>query len=312
MTVPTVTPYRDLPVLMGDYRHAWGEFPDGDQFGCLSRITPEARRTALATVREGRTVGLSLPLDLPDPPMFGREPYEHVVFAPGRNNLDDRLEGFFLQASTQWDGFRHVRAREHGFWQGHPGEFDGTDDLGIQAWAQTGIVGRGVLLDLSQPYRDLVAAGRNDADHIIEVADLEAAAEEAGVEVRPGDVLCLRTGWLERYLSGDPGERRELAGTRRWPGLSSAADMAERLWDWGIAAVVADNPAVEFAPGRKDRGSLHRRLIPLLGLPLGELFDLEELTAACRERGSWEFLFVGIPLNLPGGVGSPGNAVAMI
>lgn len=309
MTVPA---YRDLPVLMGDYRHAWDEFPEGDQYGCLSRITPERRVAAISTVRTGQSIGLSLPLDLPDPPMFGREAYNHVVFAPGRNNLDDRLDGFFLQASTQWDGFRHVRAREHGFWQGHQGDFAGTDELGIQAWARTGIVGRGVMLDMSDPYRQLIADGRTDDDHIIEVADLEAAAEAAGVVVGPGDVLCVRTGWLERYLSGDADLRREMGQTRRWPGLSSGAEMAERLWDWGVAAVVADNPAVEFAPGRKDRGSLHRRLIPLLGLPLGELFDFEELASACRRRDSCEFLFMGVPLNLPGGVGSPGNAVAMI
>lgn len=304
--------YRDLPILFGDYRHAWDQFPEGDQMGSLSRITPEVRRTAISAVREGRTIGLSLRLDLPDPPMFGRDQYEHVVFQPSRNNLDDRLEGFYLQASTQWDGFRHVRAREHGYWQGHPGDFDGTDDLGIHAWAQSGIVGRGVLLDVSEPYREQVRDGREDEDLIVETDDLERAAERAGVEVRAGDVLCVRTGWLERYLGAGREGRRTLAETRRWPGLSSGAAMAARLWDWGVAAVVADNPAVEFAPGRKELGSLHRRLLPLLGVPLGELFDLEELAAACRHRGDASFLFIGVPLNLPGGVGSPGNAVAVI
>lgn len=309
MSVPA---YRDLPVLMGDYRHAWDQFPAGDQFGCLGRITPETRRAALAAVRDGRTIGLSLPLDMPDPPMFGREPFEHVIFAPSRNNLDDRLEGFYLQASTQWDGFRHVRAREHGFWQGYQGDFHDTDALGIQAWARSGIVGRGVLLDVSASYRDLLADGRSDEDHVIEVAHLEAAADAAAVEVRSGDVLCIRTGWLERYLKGDTKLRREMSETQRWPGLSGAADMAERLWDWGIAAVVADNPAVESAPGRKEDGSLHRRLLPLLGMPLGELFDFEDLVRDCRERGSFEFLFAAVPLNLRGGVGSPANAVAVV
>jgi hypothetical protein len=97
-----------------------------------------------------------------------------------------------------------------------------------------------------------------------------------------------------------------------WPGLSAAAEMAEVLWDWGVSAVVADNPAVEVSPGSAAIGSLHRRLIPLLGLPLGELFDFEELSVRCAAQHRSSFLFVSVPLNLPGGVGSPGNAVAVL
>jgi hypothetical protein len=59
-------------------------------------------------------------------------------------------------------------------------------------------------------------------------------------------------------------------------------------------------------------GSLHRRLIPGLGFAVGELFDFRELGRACQARGRWDFLFVSVPLNIPGGVGSPGNAVAVL
>jgi hypothetical protein len=76
--------------------------------------------------------------------------------------------------------------------------------------------------------------------------------------------------------------------------------------------VAADNPAVEVAPGSPAVGSLHRRLIPLLGIPLGELFDFERLAEACRTRGRADFLLASVPLHLPGGVGSPGNAVAVL
>jgi len=58
-------------------------------------------------------------------------------------------------------------------------------------------------------------------------------------------------------------------------------------------------------------GSLHRRLIPLLGFAVGELFDLDELAAACATDGRWSFLLVSVPANMVGAVGSPANAVAV-
>jgi hypothetical protein len=42
---------------------------------------------------------------------------------------------------------------------------------------------------------------------------------------------------------------------------------------------------------------------PLLGPMMGELFDLEVLSASCAADGVDECLFAGKPLNLPGGVG---------
>ncbi|MTD53182.1 cyclase family protein [Amycolatopsis pithecellobii] len=292
-----VPKYRELPLIgeTGDYRHAWQVFPPDDDLGCLRHLTPEARRRGLATVTENVVVNISLPLDEPDPPLFGRKRFTHTVFSPSRNSMDDRLDGFFPQGSTQWDGFRHVRAREFGFFTGHQGDF-ADDRLGIGHWAQAGIIGRGVLLDLSEE------------DGVIGPGRLARAAADAGVEVLPGDILCVRTGWLERYRRGDA-----VAGEqRRWPGLAGSSAMAELLWGWQISAVTADNPALEVAPGRPEDGSLHRRLLPLLGLPIGELFTFDRLAQACRELGRFAFLFVSVPLNLPGGVGSPANAVAVL
>jgi hypothetical protein len=51
--------------------------------------------------------------------------------------------------------------------------------------------------------------------------------------------------------------------------------------------------------------------LPLLGLPLGELWELGPLVAASRADGRWTCLLVSAPLNLAGGVASPANAVAI-
>ena len=87
--------------------------------------------------------------------------------------------------------------------------------------------------------------------------------------------------------------------------------MARFLWNAHPAALCCDNPAVESAPGDPAVGSLHRRLLPTLGFALGEMFDFETLTQRCRADGRWTFLFVAAPLKVPGGLGSPGNAVAI-
>ena len=50
----------------------------------------------------------------------------------------------------------------------------------------------------------------------------------------------------------------------------------------------------------------------MLGMPLGELWDLEELAAACATTGRYECCVASVPLNVPGGVASPANAMAIL
>lgn len=304
--------YDDLPVLPGcGLPHAWQVHGSGDQLGTLNRLTPEAVAAAAVTVRTGERIGLTLPTELPDPPLFGREPVRHQVFQDDRNTWDDRLDCLYPQASTQWDGLRHVRAREDGFyggWQGDPDADPGW--LGIHHWARQGVVGRGVLVDVA------TGGGFDPFEpHVVCVADLEEALRRQDTAVRFGDILCVRVGWVEKYLSLDAANRRSLADRmaagRVWAGLSGSAEIARYLWDSGVAAVVCDNPAVETAPGDPALGSLHRRLIPCLGFALGELFDLGGLAAACQRDGRYDFLFASVPLPVTGGVGSPGCAVAI-
>jgi hypothetical protein len=309
-----VVPFDELPVLAGSgLRHSWQVNQPGDQLGTLNRLTGAAVARAAATVRTGERVGLSLPIELPDPPLFDRQPVRHTIFSAGRNTWDDRLDGLYPQASSQWDSLRHVRAREDGFyggWQGNP-DTD-PDRLGIHHWARQGIVGRGVLVDLA-------AQGGFDPfeQHAFEVADLERALGLQRTALRYGDILCIRTGWVDRYLALDQTGRHELAerfeqpAQRSWAGLAGSEEMSRFLWDSGAAAVVCDNPAVEVGPGDPAVGSLHRRLIPCLGFALGELFDFTGLPPACQQARRYEFLFASVPLYLTGGVGSPASAVAV-
>jgi kynurenine formamidase len=295
-----VVPFDELPLLPeSGLRHSWDLHGPGDQLGTLNRLTGPVVAAAAASVRTGERIGVSLPLGLPDPPFFGRQAFKHTVYPMGPTAFDDFVDGFYLQCSSQWDGLRHVGGPD-GWYGGWPGTPDGDPQpLGIQHWAARGIIGRGVLIDLA------AARAPTGYDPFTSVAftpeDLAAELSAAGVSLRYGDILCVRTGWIDKYLALSPVQREEFAET-----------MARFLWDSGVAAVACDNPAVEVVPGDPSAGSLHARLIPCLGFAIGELFDFGPLASACERSGRSEFMFVSVPLNLTGGVGSPANAVAVL
>ena len=54
-----------------------------------------------------------------------------------------------------------------------------------------------------------------------------------------------------------------------------------------------------------------RALIGLLGMPIGELWNLDPLAGACAADRRWSFLLTAAPLTVVGGVGSPANAIAL-
>jgi kynurenine formamidase len=307
----TLVPFDSLPVLepLG-LQHAW-DVLDRD-LGTLDKISEQTVQAAMSSARSGTVVNLNLPITEPNPPLFGRSPVEHTIFYPDRNTLDDRLDAFYPQSSSQWDGLRHVRAREHGFFGGWTEAFAaGGGPLGMEHYAEHGIVGRGLLLDVvahrqrqGRDY-DPLSGETIDADDLREIV----AAQQ--VELRAGDILCIRTGWIEAHRAADRETRAQLAETIRVSGLAGSEDVARFLWDSHAAAVAADNPTVEVAPGDAAIGSLHRRLIPMLGFAVSELLDLERLAGLCAADGRWDFLFVAVPLNIPGGISSPANAVAI-
>ena len=295
---------------------AWADLPDGragavfgadDVLGCLNRQTPQRVRAATALVRDGRVFSLNAPLDWPTPPLYSRQPVRHTVFTTPLGNLDDRLDDLHPQASSQWDALAHVADPAFGRYNGHPPEA-----LGIEHAARRGIVGRGVLVDVA---RHCEAQGRPlawDRREVIDVDLLRSAIDACGAVFVGGDILLVRTGWVAGYQALDKAGRAALGGTRPpTPGLAATDDMAALLWDLGLSAVAADNPALEASPTDLDGERLHPKLLARLGLPIGELWWLDELAAACAADGRVECLVTSAPLHVRGGIGSPANALAI-
>jgi hypothetical protein len=317
--------YDELPVTPGaPAGSSWGLWGASDVFGCLNLLSAQRVVDAASLVRRGSVFALNWEMELPDPPLFSRPGFEHHVhWLPGEVGHDDELSGWNTQSSSQWDGFRHIRSARHGFYNGVA-----DDEHGIHHWARRGIAGRAVLVDVGRYRAQEGRPLQMDAADPIEVDDVLGAIAAQGTEVRPGDVLLMRTGWTGWYRSLDDAERQKLASKLASPGLRPGEATARMLWDLHVAAVAADNPALEvWPPGSTSTGEqrqaasadpdramevfVHYSLLPLLGLPIGELWDLEALADDCAGDGVYEGLFTSAPLNLRSGVASPPNALVI-
>jgi hypothetical protein len=56
---------------------------------------------------------------------------------------------------------------------------------------------------------------------------------------------------------------------------------------------------------------LHMLCLRDMGMPLGEMFDLEALAADCAADGRYSFLLSAPPLAITGGFGSPVNPMVL-
>jgi kynurenine formamidase len=258
---------------------------------------------------------------MPSPPLFGREPIKHEVFRIAPFAIDDRLDSFFPQGSTQWDAFGHFSLLDGRFYNGRTADEVFAGALGVDHWAVRGIVGRGVLLDVAGYLEARGTPIDQDTSFECNAEMMEATAREQGTTLRSGDILCVRLGWVGWYLSLEEDAREDLARRSAelfglaLPGLAPPGEVTEFLWDSGVAALASDVPGID--PGRATQDSfdseesIHALAMVKLGIPLGEFFVLDELAADCREDGRYEFFLTSSPMTLSAGIGSPPNVLAI-
>lgn len=303
---------------------AWGVWGPEDQLGTLNQITAATVKSAAALVQRGERFNLDLPLHVPydlcSPGGHRRRtaPAHTILDIPpnsiaGLWGRDDKLDSFWPQGSSQWDGLTHIGDPRQGFYNGvQPEQITGQDGTrnGIENMAGFGIAGRAVLADLPRYFAHVGRPWPANGQQVASAQELAACLAREGVAVQPGDIVLVRTGWLADYLAASRNERDAILGMRTFSGLSGAEDMWKWIWEQRVAAVAADNPTVEVWPLYEGKPSLHLA-ISRLGLTLGELFDLESLAEDCAQDGRYACFFTSSPLNLRGGVGSPPNAIAI-
>ncbi len=318
---PRLPRHDQLPVREGaPAGAAWGVFGDDDQLGTINLLTPATVVEAAGSIRSGRTFALNLPIDIPNPPLFGRGKHNHVIKQYASYILDDYLDNFYPQASSQWDALCHVKHPKHGGYNGFPDSeitgYGGTK-LGIDNLARRGIAGRGVLADIGRYHERHGRTLDFMTNEMIALEDLWETLREQKTELRPGDVLLVRIGWTKAYLAMSVVQKEALAARTKSPGIEGTARTAKWLWDSRISAVASDSPALEAMPPPKTQDPLesndllHFHMLSYFGMPIGEMWNLEELAEACATDRHYDFFFTSAPLNIPGGVGSPPNAIAV-
>jgi hypothetical protein len=117
-----------------------------------------------------------------------------------------------------------------------------------------GIVGRGVLLDYVS-YAERHGIKYHPTDRFtISVDDLNKMAEEENVELKVGDILLIRSGYVKWHDNATHEERLKVAEKLMVGGVESTMEAVEWIWNHHFSAVAGDSPAWEAMP---PKGSFH-------------------------------------------------------
>lgn len=186
------------------------------------------------------------------------------------------------------------------------------------AWAEHGIVGRGILIDyhswrLSQPASAPLTPYDSFETLSIPLSELQACLAAQGTVPQFGDILFIRSGFTAANAAKTPAQiaAHQAVVPHHFGGVARADDVLRWIWAH-FAAVAGDQPSFESWPAPPGAPyALHEVLLAGWGCPIGELFDLERLAEYCKEQGRWSFFVSSEPCNVPGGVASPPNVLAI-
>lgn len=293
---------QQFETLLADVSN-WGRWGKTDELGTLNLITPAKRKAAASLVNEGISLSLSrnvIKVESDDSP-----PFEHRMVETGATGNISSSDVY----SVRYHGFTvtHLDALCHVFYDGQM--YNGFSQWEVTAEgagklsvieARDGIFTRGVLLDLPR------IAGRAflPGSQAIYPADLERCEETAGVRVKPGDAILIRTGrWARRAIEGP------------WTILECSAGLHVSCVPWlkkRDIAILASDLAADVMPSGVAGVLLpvHAATIVGMGAPILDNCDLERLSSVAHTLGRYEFLLTASPLAVEGGTGSPLNPVA--
>ena len=287
-----------------------------DEIGMLNLMDRGSRQAIMARADAGRMFDLSVDHFVGMPGWLGAGDQAYQIWmthTPEGEEADDvmgvgraqnELVSYSGDAISMYTHCgTHVDALNH---FGYKGEifnhFRADEHLGSRHWRVCGadkhppMLARGVLLDI---------AGMHGLDilppsHAIGPEDLAACLRHQDVEIRPGDVVMIRTGRMQAWPNQD-------AFALDAPGLNRAG--AELLAKAGAITIGADTLALEHTPSADPENWMvvHSYLLAEAGIPIVEVVNLEEIAA----EKLWEFAFLGACIRLRGATGAPMRPVAM-
>jgi kynurenine formamidase len=291
----------------------WGRWGADDEAGTMNLLTAETARLAALEVRTGEVVPLGRPLvaaKAGDP----RGLIHHMLSSgEGAQPLGGRH-------AVEWLGFAfhgftvsHLDAPSHQLWgdrtyNDRPSDVvttrSGAGAASVLPFAR-GLVGRGVLLDAGRTFGD--GADWLEPGTALGSAELDAMAAGAGVAVRPGDFVLVRTGRDARESARGPID----FAAQGCAGL--AAEALRWLRHHDVAVLGSDTASDVMQPGGvRHPMQVHAGALAFLGLPLLDNLWLDDLATRCAELGRWTFQLVVAPLAITHGTGSPVNPTAVL
>ncbi|KAI1262119.1 hypothetical protein F5Y18DRAFT_160580 [Xylariaceae sp. FL1019] len=322
--------FEDLPLRKDAPRlAAWGLYGDDDQLGFLNRLTDErVAAAAREEIKTGKRVSLNWPMTAqPHRAFFGRAVFHQEVINKAPRTVNDDTWSFNTQVSSQWDGLRHFGYQDEKVFYGGVTQRDihsrgeggeRSEVLGIHSWSEEGIMGRGVLIDYhswrtSPEGRAQSKVENYDAFETVSIPleDLEACLKAQDTELKFGDILFIRSGFMAALATKSSEQiwNHQDVVPHPFGGVQQSEEVLRWIWDH-FSAVAGDQPSFEVWPS-KEKWAMHEVLLAGWGCPIGELFDLEKLADTCKKEGRWSFFCSSEPCNVPGGVASPPNAVAI-
>jgi kynurenine formamidase len=277
----------------------WGE---NDALGTLNTVTAATRLAAAREIRTGVSVSLSRPLEPGNVP-GALEPVVIAPFALDEGGIHWQVERLTLVFHGY--AFSHLDALSHAAFRGqaYNRASDPPRDLARLSieHLRNGLISRGVLVDLPS----LRGVEYLEPGTPYTSADMDAWEKKTGVRIGPGDVVLVRTGrWVRQQTQGPVDATKTQAG----PHPTLATWLRERE-----VAVFGGDGANDLAPSVLPGVShpFHQLALVAMGMPLVDNMDLDDLARECIKAKRWTFFFVGAPLPIKEGTGSPLNALAV-
>ncbi|KAF2466990.1 uncharacterized protein BDR25DRAFT_292724 [Lindgomyces ingoldianus] len=316
--------------FLQDKKRIWLGSPGSREegLGKLSILTPDIVAKAASEIQTGRRVTLGWDLTKLEVAGFNRQPCGHEIVPLLHGFAFDDIYTFNPQQSSQWDGLRHFSqpipgtagkdpASERVFYGGTTAakiQDRKNTRIGLQHWAKEGIAGRGVLIDYASWAEKKGIQYSTFSLHAVKLSDIQEIAKESGIKFRRGDVLFIRIGMTKEWDTKMTIEQKNTYAASSNPqhaGVEGSEEVLRWIWDSKFSAVAGDAISWEVYPPKDPNWFLHEYLLAGWGMPIGEMFDLEELSCICKQLGRWTFFVASTPLNMPGGVSSPPNCMAV-
>jgi kynurenine formamidase len=295
----------------------WGT---NDEVGALNEMTDASRLAALRLVGQGKTFDLGVNYDRTSYKWPGHSPGEIISFRTPEgvkrqrdlpalvNDNADKLAwhsaALFINdnVATQIDGLGHITTDDDNHWYNGFKESDWGGNFGVRKADATTIppiVARGVLLDVAGA-KGLDALPGN---YIITVQDLQQALSKQQTQLRPGDVVLIRTGTL-RYWGETGSDHAKIAAHD-----SAGINLETAKWlveEQGSMLIGSDTSGLEYGPTAQDTPAfrakyrsfnpVHRYLLIEQGVHIGEFHNLEELARA----RVYEFCYIALTNKIKG------------